>query len=204
MPIAASIARFMMPMPPPKYPPYTATSNSKIDAPTTAALFESRDILAEILPVKCLPNAKSSVAPSSSHGSTFKKVCAGVFISKIAPANPPITLVTIKGIITRRGISNFMRYAPPLAVVPAQSARVLVALAGTGGTPVNSSAGNATKLPPPATALMAPPSAPAKNRNMALCKFKQILYHDCGAMLQLEQNPELAQSPMDAFDSNAR
>ena len=43
-----------------------------------------------------------------------------------------------------------------------------IALAGTGGTPVNSSAGNATKLPPPATALMAPPSAPAKKRNMAL------------------------------------
>jgi len=33
-------------------------------------------------------------------------------------------------------------------VVPTHSASVLVALAGTGGTPVNSSAGNATKLPP--------------------------------------------------------
>jgi hypothetical protein len=71
-----------------------------------------------------------------------------------------------------------MRYAPPLAVVPAQSARVLVALAGTAGTPVNKSAGNATKLPSPATALIAPPSAPAKNRNIAVCRFKQIFYHD--------------------------
>jgi hypothetical protein len=25
---------------------------------------------------------------------------------------------------------------------------------------------------------MAPPSAPAKNRNIAVCKFKQIFYHD--------------------------
>ena len=71
-----------------------------------------------------------------------------------------------------------MRYAPPLAVVPAHSASVLVALAGTAGTPVNKSAGNATKLPPPATALMAPPNAPAKNKNIALCKFKQTFYHD--------------------------
>src|SRR3984957_17111181 len=37
MPIAASIARFMMPIPPPKYPPYTATNNSNVDAPVTAA-----------------------------------------------------------------------------------------------------------------------------------------------------------------------
>src|SRR5271157_1214057 len=184
MPIAANMAKFMMPMPPPKYPPYTATNNSKIDAPTTAALFESYEIPAEILPVKCLPNANSSVAPSSSQGKTFKKVCAGVLIRRIAPAKPPITLVTSSGIITRRGMFNFMRYAPPLAVVPTQSASVLVALAGTGGTPVNSSAGNATKLPPPATALIAPPRAPAKKRNMASCMFKQTFYHVCCSPLQ--------------------
>src|SRR5580692_250294 len=186
MPIAASIARFMMPIPPPKYPPYIATNNSKIDAPATAALFESCEIPAEIRPVRCLPNANNSVAPSSNHGKTFKKVCAGVLMSRIAPANPPITLVTISGIITRRGMFSFMRYAPPLAVVPTQSASVFVALAGTGGTPVNKSAGNATKLPPPATALIAPPMAPAKNRNMALCKFKPTFYHDCYSPLQRE------------------
>src|SRR5271163_4954959 len=180
----------MMPIPPPKYPPYTATNNSKIDAPTTAALFESCEIPAEILPVKCLPNANRSVAPSSSHGSTFKKVCAGVLISRIAPAKPPTMLVRISGIITRRGMFNFMRYAPPLAVVPTQSASVLVALAGTGGTPVKSSAGNATKLPPPATALMAPPMAPAKKRKMALWKFKQTFYHDSNPALQFEPTKE--------------
>src|SRR5208282_1509425 len=184
MPIAANIAKFMIPIPPPKYPPYTATNNSKIGAPVTAATLESCEIPAEILPVKCLPKAKSSVAPSNSHGNTFQKVCAGVLISKIAPANPPITLVRISGIITRRGIFSRMRYAPPLAVVPTQSANVLVALAGTGGTPVNKSAGNATKLPPPATALMAPPNAPAKKRNMTLWKFKQTFYHDSRSTLQ--------------------
>jgi len=51
-------------------------------------------------------------------------------------------------------------------VVPTHSAKVFVAFAGTGGTPVNSSAGNATKLPPPATALIAPPTAPAKKRKI--------------------------------------
>src|SRR5207248_1832191 len=57
-------------------------------------------------------------------------------------------------------------------------ASVLVALAGIAGTPVNKSAGKATKLPPPATALMPPPRAPAKKRKMAVCRFKQRLYHD--------------------------
>src|SRR5271154_3855545 len=184
MPMAASMARFIMPIPPPKYPPYTATISSKIDAPTTAALLESCEMPAEMRPVRCLPKAKSSVAPSSSHGKTFRKVCAGVLMSRIAPANPPTMLVRMSGIITRRGMFSFMRYAPPLAVVPTQRASVLVALAGTGGTPVKSRAGNATKLPPPATALMAPPSAPARNRKMALWKFKRIFYHDCGLLLQ--------------------
>jgi hypothetical protein len=55
---------------------------------------------------------------------------------------------------------------------------VFVAFADTGGTPVNSSAGNATKLPPPATALIAPPSAPAKNRKMACAIVKPAFYHD--------------------------
>ncbi len=140
-------------------------------------------------PVRCLPNANKSVALSISHGITFKKVCAGVLIRRTAPASPPTTLVTIRGIITRREILSRFRYAPPLAVTPTQSASVFVAFADTGGTPVNMSAGNATKLPPPATALMAPPSAPAKRRNMALCKFKQVFYHVSRPALHSERNP---------------
>ena len=58
---------------------------------------------------------------------------------------------------------------------------MFVAFAGTGGTPVNRRAGKATKLPPPATALIAPPRAPAKNRKMALCRFKQKFYHESGS-----------------------
>jgi hypothetical protein len=53
-----------------------------------------------------------------------------------------------------------------------------VAFAGMGAIPVKRSAGNATKLPPPATAFIAPPIAPAKNRKMACEKLKRIFYHE--------------------------
>jgi hypothetical protein len=55
---------------------------------------------------------------------------------------------------------------------------VFVAFAGTGATPVNNSAGNATKLPPPATAFMAPPIAPAKNKNIVCERCKSAFYHE--------------------------
>jgi len=74
--------------------------------------------------------------------------------------------------MTRREMRKWLRYAPPLALVPTHRANVLVALARIGGTPVNKSAGNATKLPPPATALSAPPIMPATNRMIAVCRFK--------------------------------
>ena len=93
---------------------------------------------------------------------------------------PPITLVTASGIMTRRETSRCLRYAPPLAVVPTQSATVLVALAAMGATPLNIKAGKATKLPPPATAFSAPPRAPAKNRKIAVCRPKYKMYHGRG------------------------
>src|SRR5271165_6786762 len=138
-----------------------------MEAPATALLLASWPIPAEMRPVKCLPNANSSVAASISQGITCKKVCAGVLISSTAPAMPPTTLVTINGTITRREMRSRLRYAPPLAVTPIHKASVLVALAATGATPVNSSAGNAMKLPPPATAFSPPPTAAAKNKKMA-------------------------------------
>ena len=114
-----------------------------------------------------MPKAKSSVAASKSQGSTRRKVFAGVLMSSNAPSKPPTMLVAISGIITRLEILRCLRYAPPLAVTPTQSANVLVAFAETALTPVNSSAGNAMKLPPPATAFSAPPKAPAANRKTA-------------------------------------
>jgi len=60
---------------------------------------------------------------------------------------------------------------------------VFVAFAAIGATPVNKRAGNATKLPPPATAFIAPPIAPATNRKMACEKLKRIFHHEPGANL---------------------
>ena len=95
---------------------------------------------------------------------------------------PPITLVTASGIITRRERSRCLRYAPELAVTPTHSATVFVAFAEIGATPLNSSAGNAIKLPPPATAFSAPPRAPAQNRKMTVGSGKQQVYHNqCSA-----------------------
>src|SRR5260370_15224338 len=80
--------------------------------------------------------------------------------------------------MTRRERSRCLRYAPELAVTPTQSATVLVALAAMGATPLNIRAGKAMKLPPPATALSAPPRAPAKKRKIAVCRPKYKMYHN--------------------------
>jgi hypothetical protein len=95
-----------------------------------------------------------------------------------APAIPPITLVTTSGTMTRRDRSRCLRYAPVLAVTPTQSATVFVALAEMGATPVNIRAGKAMKLPPPATALSAPPRAPAKKRKIVVWIGKYQVYHN--------------------------
>src|SRR5207244_4856933 len=92
--------------------------------------------------------------------------------SSTALAAPTSKHVTIIGITTRLGTSCLLLYAPLLAVTPVQMASVLVAFAGIGGTPVKSSAGNEMKLPPPATALSAPPRMPAKNKKMACWRIK--------------------------------
>src|SRR5260221_1450745 len=89
----------------------------------------------------------------------------------------PITLVTVSGIMTRREMSRCLRYAPVLAVTPTQSATVLVALAAIGAMPLNSRAGKAMKLPPPATALIAPPRAPATKRKRMAWSAHYHVYH---------------------------
>ena len=73
----------------------------------TADVVASCEMPAEIRPVRCLPKAKSKVAPSISHGNTCRKVCAGVLIRRNAPVRPPKMLARTRGIITRRPILNF-------------------------------------------------------------------------------------------------
>ena len=103
-------------------------------------------------------------------GSAQKKKCAD---QTAEDARSPAS-----GIITRREMSSRSRYAPPLAVTPNQRAIVWVALAGIGGTPVNSSAGKAIKPPPPATALSAPPITPATNSTAMVWRSKYQMYHN--------------------------
>jgi hypothetical protein len=59
-----------------------------------------------------------------------------------------------------------LRYATVLATVPGHTAMVFVAFAGIAGMPVNSSAGNDTKLPPPATEFSSPATSAAQNKNI--------------------------------------
>src|SRR6185437_2233099 len=80
---------------------------------------------------------------------------------------PPRMLAASNDHSTRRRTLTCSRKAPPENMRPDQSATVLVALAGIGGTPVKRSVGKAIKLPPPATAFMAPPTRAAANRSTA-------------------------------------
>src|ERR1700675_4649571 len=57
-----------------------------------------------------------------------------------------------------------------------------------GGTPVNRSAGKATKLPPPATEFSAPPSTPAKKRKMADSSVKKLGVSETGPRRQWAHN----------------
>ena len=137
-----------------------------------------------------LPNAKSNVPLSNSQGTKRRKVCCGVFNKSTAPAQPPATLVTSRGIMRRAGASSRFMYARVLAASPGQSATVLVAFACTGGTPMNKSAGNEMKLPPPANAFKVPAIPAAKNRNRAwvncnLIKYQKTSEYGTSALLTL-------------------
>lgn len=114
-----------------------------------------------------LPKAKSNVPDRSSQGIKCRKVCCGVLSNSMAPAQPPATLVTSRGTSSRAGAFSRLMYAAELAARPGHKATVLVAFAGTAGTPRKSNAGNDIKLPPPATALRVPAMTAAKNNRMA-------------------------------------
>src|SRR5215831_3698657 len=191
IPSVASIASITMPMPPPKYPPYTPTHSLSIVAPASALLLVSCSITDARPAPNLLPNANSSVAPSVIQGRTRMNVWAGVFSSRYAPARPPSKLTLNNGIMTRRGTSRRLRYAPPLAAAAVHNAIVLVALAGMGGTPVHNSAGKAMKLPPPATELSAPPTPPATNRKTMVSRVKLLGVPERARLRQLTPGPAL-------------
>ena len=115
---------------------------------------------------------KIRVETRISHGTSRRKVVCGVLSSVQPPRMPPSSAVMSSGIMVfRDSLSNCRRYALMLATCPGHRATVFVTLAFTGGMPTNSKVGNETKLPPPATALIAPASRAAKNRTVAWKRF---------------------------------
>ena len=93
------------------------------------------------------------------------KVLSDVCSSRSDPASPPDE----RGDGERQELALHVAELAPvgeaLARLPGQRAMVLVALAGTGATPAKSSAGKATKLPPPATELMRAADAAAATKS---------------------------------------
>ena len=73
------------------------------------------------------------------------------------------------------GTFSRLRYAPVLAAKPGHSATVLVALASTAGMPVANSAGNETKVPPPATAFSVPAITAAKEQEDGLADVQRVI-----------------------------
>lgn len=95
----------------------------------------------------------------------MSKTGAGVHKSNRAPSVPPIS-DAIDKIGSEKPLSFSMssRRAQAPDKYPGNSARVPVALAASGGTPANTSAGRVRKLPPPATAFNAPAKKAATNK----------------------------------------
>src|SRR3954471_10460117 len=98
-----SAASISTPIPAPKYPPYTATTNCT--PPTNSVHFN------DFVPCLCpahraigLENAKINVANASSHGITSRNVFAPVKISSIAPRLPPVSEIPASVHNIRRGI----------------------------------------------------------------------------------------------------
>src|SRR5258708_38426695 len=99
------------------------------------------------------------------------KVCDGLWNRRTVTWVPAGWLVATRAQRMRAGTLMWRRKAPPLNTSPAHRATVLVALAGMGGRPVKSNAGNAMKLPPPATAFMAPARSAAVKISDALSRL---------------------------------
>src|SRR5437660_1738426 len=112
------------------------------------------------------PNVKMSVARKRSHGMSFTNVVSLVFRRRAAPRTPPTKLAAPSAITCAGDCFISSRYAKTLATPAGHSATEFVAFAATGGTPVKRSAGKLTKLPPPATELIAPATAAAKKRRV--------------------------------------
>ena len=132
-PTEVRIASMRMPMPPPKYPPYTAMKNCATTARrglTCAGAPSARGFR------KKLPQANTTVAKRMRNGTRWVKTETGVARSSTAPAPPPSRLVITRVRMDRRAAPETrLRPARPVVTWPGKSAIVEAMLAARGSSP---------------------------------------------------------------------
>src|SRR6185437_13017789 len=106
-------------------------------------------------------NVKRRLANNRRNGISLVNDSFDVCSKSHAPTPPPTRLTIVIGMSSFFDAVMSWRYATALAAAPGVNANVAVAFAGTGRTPVSNRAGNAIKVPPPATEFMAPAVAAA-------------------------------------------
>src|SRR5208282_2857262 len=116
-------------------------------------------------PRKKLPQAKSAVANSTSHGTRRAKTVGRVHSRISAPSAPPIRLMTMSVLIGRPGgLIASDRPVNPVTSCAGKSATVEVMLAARASMPVSISEGKVMNDPPPASAFCAPAQIAAMKR----------------------------------------
>src|SRR5690349_12872333 len=112
---------------------------------------------------------KTNAAMNNSHGTSRAKIEFEVLSSRTLPMPDPTKLATdIKSRNLRLVACTVSRYTQAEATDPGRSTSDAVAFAWTGAMPARSSAGKARKVPPPASALAAPPRKAAANRTNSI------------------------------------
>src|SRR5271166_1300179 len=114
---------------------------------------------------KKLPQAKSAVANSTSHGTRRANTLAGVASRISAPMAPPTRLMRVSVRIVRPGgLFASARPVKPVTSWAGNSATVEVMLAARASMPVSISDGSVMNEPPPASAFCAPAQIAAMKR----------------------------------------
>jgi hypothetical protein len=114
-----------------------------------------------------LPQAKSAVANSTSHGTRRAKIDGGVARRMSAPSPPPMRLMMNSlRIGSPVGAPASVRPVKPVRSCAGKSATVEVMLAARASIPVNISDGRVMNAPPPASAFCTPAHVAAMKRTM--------------------------------------
>src|ERR1700677_2653782 len=114
---------------------------------------------------KKLPQAKSAVANSTSHGTRWAKIDEGVARRMSAPSPPPMRLMMNNlRIVSPLGLAASARPVKPVTSCAGNNATVEVMLAARASMPVSISDGRVMNEPPPASAFCVPAHIAAMKR----------------------------------------